>query len=248
VNPAHSSSNRTAAPGSNLASPLGGSRYSAVKLVVALALLFVSAPFIEDLPRGDLIEGVLITLVMLSAVLAVSGRRRSLVAALVLVTPAIIGKWMNHFYPRGMPAGVFLVSSAVFFAFVLAQLLRFILRAPRVDGNVLSAGISGFLVLGLVWIPLYVFVARLNPAAFSLPGGPAAGGTMDGFNGFYFSLTTLCTVGYGDVTPVSKIARMLAVTEAITGLFYMTIFISRLVSIHTATHSAIHVKPDNHQI
>ena len=41
---------------------------------MALGLLFVSAPFIEDLPQGNLIEAVLLTLVMVSAVLAVGGR------------------------------------------------------------------------------------------------------------------------------------------------------------------------------
>ena len=37
--------------------------YSAVKLLIALGLLFLSAPFIEDLPQGDLIEAMLLTLV-----------------------------------------------------------------------------------------------------------------------------------------------------------------------------------------
>jgi len=40
---------------------------------------------------------------------------------------------------------------------------------------------------------------------------------MEGFNAFYFSFITLSTVGYGDITPVSKVARMLAATEAMTG-------------------------------
>jgi hypothetical protein len=40
------------------------------------------------------------------------------------------------------------------------------------------------------------------------------------------------------VTPVSKVARMLAVIEAITGLFYMAVLISRLVSIYSSKQSA----------
>lgn len=41
---------------------------------------------------------------------------------------------------------------------------------------------------------------------------------MTRFGAFYFSFVTLSTVGYGDITPVSKVARMLAVTKAITGM------------------------------
>jgi hypothetical protein len=39
---------------------------------------------------------------------------------------------------------------------------------------------------------------------------------MEGFNAFYFSFITLSTVGYGDITPVSKVARTLAAMEAIS--------------------------------
>ena len=39
-------------------------RFSAVKLLFALVLLFLVTPFVSDLPRGDLVEAVLITLVM----------------------------------------------------------------------------------------------------------------------------------------------------------------------------------------
>lgn len=62
-------------------------RYSSAKLLVALALLFVTAPFVEYLPHGGLVEAMLMTVVMLSSVLAVGGRRKSLVVALALLTP-----------------------------------------------------------------------------------------------------------------------------------------------------------------
>ena len=58
---------------------------------------------------------------------------------------------------------------------------------------------------------------------------------MDGFNAFYFSFGTLTTVGFGDITPVSKVARTLAVMEAVTGTFYLAILISRLVGIYSPT-------------
>jgi hypothetical protein len=209
--------------------PAGAFRYSAIQLLAALALLLVSSPFVEDLQGGDLLESVLLTLVMIFAVLAVGGRHRSLTIALVLVAPALGGKWLNHLRPGLLPPIVFLAANEGFFIFVVAQLLRFIFRSSRVDANVLCAGLAGYLILGLVWVPAYVAVGRINPGAFSMPKGS----TMDGFNAFYFSFTTLCTVGYGDLTPVSRVARMLAVAEAIAGLFYVTVLISRLVAIYS---------------
>jgi hypothetical protein len=219
------------APSSKSRLPAGLTRYSTVKLLVALALLFFATPFIEDLPRGDLIEAILVTLVMVSSVLAVGGRRRTLLIALLLVIPAIACKWINHLRPDLLPPPFFLIPTFVFFAFIMTHLLRFIVRSPQVDMNVLCGGIAGFLMLGVLWVPVYLLVARLTPGAFTV----AAGGVFEGFNAFYFSFITLCTVGYGDVVPVSRVARMLAVSEAITGLFYMAILISRLVSIYSST-------------
>ena len=46
----------------------------------------------------------------------------------------------------------------------------------------------------------------------------------------YFSLTTIATVGYGDITPVTLQARYAAVAEGIAGQFYLAILVARLVA------------------
>jgi voltage-gated potassium channel len=104
-----------------------------------------------------------------------------------------------------------------------------------VDVNVLCAGLSGYLLLGLLWMPAYLLIASVDPGSFALKAPSGTDAQMDGFHAFYFSFITLCTVGYGDVTPVSRMARMLAVTEAITGIFYVAVLISRLVAVYSTT-------------
>jgi voltage-gated potassium channel Kch len=61
---------------------------------------------------------------------------------------------------------------------------------------------------------------------------------MNGFTGLYFSYITLTTVGYGDIVPVSSVARMLAIVEAMFGMFYVALLISRLVSLYTSKRPA----------
>ena len=215
-------------------------RFSTVQLLIALALLFTCAPFVEEIKGGHLILSFLFSLVLLSAVLAVANRKRVLVIALVLAIPAIAGRWINNFRPDLVPPAVFLVGGLILIIFVVAHLLRFILRAPSVTTEVLCASISAYLMLGLMWTMAYWLVDQLTPGgAFSFNTN-AGTRSINGFNGFYFSFITLSTVGYGDITPVSKVARMLAAMEAMTGLLYVAVLIARLVSLYSAPGPAEH--------
>jgi voltage-gated potassium channel len=180
---------------------------------------------------------------MVFAVRAVSDRRSSFLIALVLVLSSLLAKGINHFRPDLMPPAVFLSGSALFFGYVVANLLRFIFCAPKVDANVMCAGVSGYLLLGLLWTPLYWLVSQTTPGAFAI-NGVVAKDPLAGFDAFYFSFVTLCTVGYGDITAASKITRMLAITEAITGLFYVAVLVSRLVSAYATSSGSAGTKSD----
>jgi len=212
-------------------------RFSAVELLVALALLFLFFPFVEEVRGGDVIISILLSLVLLSAVLAVADRKGVFFIALVLAIPAIAGRWINHFRPDLVPPPVFLIAGLALIAFVVANLLLFVLRAPSVNTEVLCASISAYLMLGLLWTVAYWLVAQVTPNAFAFNAATGTKETMVGFNAFYFSFITLSTVGYGDITPVSRIARWLAATEAMTGLLYVTVLIARLVSLYSSPKS-----------
>src|SRR5437867_13100268 len=107
-------------------------RFSTVQLLIALGLFFIWAPFVEEIEGGELIVSGLFSLVLLAGVLAVAHRKRVLVIALVLAIPAVAGRWINHFRPDLAPPTVFLVGGLILIGFVIAHLLRFVLRAPSV--------------------------------------------------------------------------------------------------------------------
>ena len=209
-------------------------RFSTVQLLVALVVLFISAPFVEELKGGGLILSVLFSLVLLAAVFAVADRKRTLAIALVLALPAITARWINFFQPRVVHPTVFLVCALLLLAFVIGHLLHFILHARVVTTEVLCASIAVYLMLGLTWTVAYWLVDQLTPGgAFSFNTSRGAQ-SMNGFTGFYFSFITLSTVGYGDITPVSHAARWLAAMEAMTGLLYVAVLIARLVSLYSS--------------
>jgi len=208
--------------------------YSIARFLAALILLIVSEPFIEKLPGGPLVESALLSLVLISAVVAVGGRRRTLVIAVVLVAPALVARWGNHLQPNMTPHAFSLSLALLFMIFILAHLLHFVVRAPRVDSEVLCAAVAIYLLMGITWSFAYMLAARLVPDsfAFSMKNDPTR--AMAGFDALYFSFTTMSTGSYGDITPVSNVARLLATLQQIAGVFFVAILISRLVSLYAA--------------
>lgn len=209
-------------------------RFSAIELLLALVLLFVSFPFVETLETGALIKSILLTVVLVSAVMAIAGRGPILIIAALLALPALAGRWIHLYRPDLLPPEVFLVGAILLVLFVIWNLLWFVLNARSVNTEVLCASISAYLLLGLLWTFGYWLVAELIPGAFAFNASAGAETSMKGFNGLYFSFITLSTLGYGDITPVSNVARMLAAMEAVSGLLYVAVLIARLVAIQAA--------------
>jgi hypothetical protein len=101
----------------------------------------------------------------------------------------------------------------------------------RVVGAVLL-----YLVIGLIFVALYGFVALQKPDAFAnlpaLHDDFAVGGNL-----IYFSFVTLTTTGYGDIAPLHPYARSLANVEAIIGQIYPATLLARLVTLELANGS-----------
>jgi voltage-gated potassium channel Kch len=98
----------------------------------------------------------------------------------------------------------------------------------------LCAAVCGYLLLGVVWTDIYTVVDVMivrDPGASS--GFVSSTSSKVSFGDLlYFSYTTLTTTGYGDIIPKDPVIRMLAVLEAIVGVFYNTIVIARFVGLY----------------
>ena len=64
---------------------------------------------------------------------------------------------------------------------------------------------------------IYVMVSLSDPPAFTEP--------LDPFTGYYFSLTVLATVGFGDITPVTTLARSITMVQMALDLAFIAVVI-----------------------
>jgi len=201
------------------------------QFLVALIVLIVTYPFITELADGDLIENLLMMILLIFAALAVGGR--SWMLTILLVIPALVGPWLDEYWHGIIPGWIITGIHMIFVGFVIIQLIRFILRETRVNAEVMCAGISAYLMLGIFWTPAFLMVSQLNPASFSGAHLVATQG-LNRFDAIYLSFVTLTCLGCNDITPLSKTARMLLMVEALTGVLCLAVLIARLVALYSA--------------
>lgn len=104
-----------------------------------------------------------------------------------------------------------------------------VLFTGAVDANRIIGAICIYLLMGLIWALMYLFIAQAIPGAFN---GVEQLVWYDNFADVaYYSYVTLTTLGYGDISPVAPIARFLVYMEALVGVFYMAILVASLIGV-----------------
>jgi len=117
------------------------------------------------------------------------------------------------------------IAYSAFCFSVTLRIFRKVLGAGRVSPELLAATMCGFVLLGMVGTFLFVLIEVVQPGAFAhVPPEP---GTVQALN--YFSFVTLLTVGYGDIVPLSNVARKATVLLGLLGHFYDLFVVSVIV-------------------
>jgi len=206
-------------------------RYTSV--LIALVILLCMIPFLQSSLSGLMILRALFSVLVLALVLSV--RRGKLISngIIVLALAWMIISWIGpHISPFGsnqvLPAATNILALAIVIlatAFIVSD----VLFAKRIDFDILSGGVAVYLLIGIAWALVHTLVERTVPGSFHNLATSSEPLTVDAI---YFSLTTLTTLGYGDIAPISTMARMLAVLEAVTGVIYLAILIPSLVSLY----------------
>ncbi len=203
-------------------------RYS--YLMIAIVAQFVVAPLLEK--RIPLIMPLLF-LVLMIAVLGTLDLRRSLLNIMIglAVLGFLVSMTARAFHLSPQDAFYFYVAglsvNSLFLLIAIAILIMKIFSEKNITADTIKGGISVYFLMGFLWAFLYSLLLLVNPEAlvFAWESFEYSGIT-------YFSFTTLTTLGYGDITPVSWLARNLTILESTFGQIYLTVLIARLVGLH----------------
>jgi len=216
--------------------------YRHTALLVAIIALLAVRPLLSSNGAGPALYSIVIMLVLMVALytiqidelvgdreLLLKQRKRRAVVGWVLAIIAIALRLAVIVSPSHRLATIGGFSWLLFFAYVTLTELRSVLKQKRITRESISMSVSVYLLLGLTWGLFYILLFDFQPQAFNFGGTPAPSEQQVTPVLIYFSLTTLATVGYGDITPATLQARYAAVSEGIAGQFYLAILVARLV-------------------
>ncbi len=200
------------------------------RLLISLSLIYLISPFWVDQPLGDLIVFSFFCLSLIVVIYQIESRRIALNIYLGIVSFALIIRAFGDYVSLSYARGLEIMSTSVFLVLISLSIYlmgRELIRVEQITSDIVKGGICIYFLLGFFWASMYNLVNIFSVNSFN-----SASQSVNSADLVHFSFTTLTTIGYGDVSPVSKLARVLANLEGIFGVMYPAVFIARLVGSH----------------
>jgi len=209
-----------------------------VYLAVGLVLMLFIGALLEYIP-GD-IGPIIIQAATIAALLigawSIKGNRSRFVANIAFVLMMLLLVVGGLILDRAGFSYTHLLLLLCFFIWMTWLVAHQVLFTGGITSNDIVGAICIYMMLGLIWAILYLFLAEIVPGAFNgLPQAP----WLDNFStAIYFSFVTITTLGYGDISPAMPLARFLVYMEAIVGVFYMAILVASLIGVRMSDREA----------
>ncbi len=176
-------------------------------LLLTLLLMWIVSPFLENVETHLHILSSLTMLILLVSAWVVSRGAAERLIMLLLAFASACVFWIGSVGGHPWISAVSRICLFVYFAFISVMILRQIDSALEINANVLCGAASLFILISLAWAVSYWLINDLNPNTFTPPTQTVIPEIK--FHHFlYFSMVTLTTLGYGDITPVGHFTQM----------------------------------------
>jgi hypothetical protein len=203
-----------------------------VFLILLIVEIFIIAPINRTGIALGLVNNIFFSLLLLVGLLTMTRHKALQAVVMIFVALAVATHWARLVF--GV-SGLEIIDSLLMLACVtgfLVIVLWQVYREGPVTGHRVMGAVAGYILLAVVFAIAYSLVEYLAPGSFQMPSALSQSRELQGQLFYYFSVTTLTTAGFGDITAVNPFARTLVMMEALIGQLYPAILIARLVSLH----------------
>ena len=198
-------------------------------LVLAILLLLVGIPVADefDAISRSMARAIAFSCLLGIGVLSLKGKGLFYYSTLVIVAAGIL---LNVAAANTTNVAAVYGSFTAIMAFLLMAIVvtfRNVATDREISANRIVGAVAVYLLLGVLWAVAYTVVDLTWPGSFK--GFDAGAGSEWNSEWLYYSFVTMTTLGYGDISPVSPIAQLLAYLQAIFGQLYIAILVAGLV-------------------
>jgi len=169
------------------------------------------------------------SVVIVLSVYVVSFRRSLVVVGVLLAVPALLQRALLYGFDAGVLSWIRMLLSLAFDVFIVVTIFRRVFSHEKPNAETVFGALCIYLLVGFSFASLYGMVANLQPGAFYLEPATSRHTIPDRFDFIYYSFGTMSSLGAPGITPASGEARSLTVIEAILGVLYLAVLISRLM-------------------
>jgi hypothetical protein len=195
--------------------------------VLLLALITVS-PFMEGARGGYLLAG-FNAFIVLSAAATVGRTALSFLLVFVLIGAAVSLRFASQESGQAALFNYALLLHAVIYVSVIGLLLRYVFGPETMDADRLWGAAAVYLMIGILWCLIYAITDIPDAPGFLVRGDPVKLSLTDLL---YFSFSTLTTIGFGDMVPITRAGQVAAIVEGIIGTLFLAILIAKLVGVY----------------
>ena len=204
-------------------------------LSAQLVLIFVAEPLAFDgIPFPATATLVIIGGLILLLVLG-SYQHGELVILSIAGIVRLLTEGVDFFWGASVTEEAVAISAMLGLLAVFWTVAGIVFGPGRITVHRVRGAVVLYLTIAILFAWLYRLIAAMVPGAFSgLAFRVGEHGAMSPF--LYYSLTSLTTVGFGDITPVEAFARNLTMLEAVVGQLFPALILARILTLYTDEH------------
>lgn len=202
-----------------------------LSLLIFIIAMIIVGPLLDEFVQLSILMDILWTAIFVSAIYAFSQKKSHIVIAVLLALPMLGSIWAKYFVQPKALVVVGSLCGAAFMLFIIIQMLIFIYSHKEVTKDLIVGAAVVYLLMALMWTFIFIVVETLHPGSFNIPQGQDIEATR---YFLYYSFVTLTTLGYGDITPATNLARSFCILEAVIGQLYLVVQVAWLVGVHVS--------------
>jgi hypothetical protein len=209
-------------------------------LLTGLLITGVIEPLSANWSEHTRLLGSLIVFgVNLGLLLIVFDQRWERWLAFVLLPPILVSNIVHETLSNWAEVAVIVYHcfTLVFVGFAVAVILKHIFSQESIRTDAVIGALCGYLLAAVTWANAYALLYLLRPGSFRVAdviAGRLADWHLRRFYFNYFSVTTLTSLGYADITPTDTGALSLSLVEGLFGQFYIAVVVAQLVGLRLA--------------